>query len=95
MGSRRSIVKAHQHHEFVDALAHTYLVNDSETKEAVSNGHNNSASVKAENDDSDEGKHDDGVNIEAGAPNGEPAPGTCLDKWLRVCSSKEEEEEEA
>lgn len=44
-------------------------LNDSETKEAVSNGHNNSASVKAENDDSDEGKHDDGVNIEAGAPN--------------------------
>ena len=74
MESRTSIVKAHQHHEIVDALAHIHLVNESER-----NGHINSTSTKAENDDSDEDKDDGGGSIDAGASNGEPAPGACLD----------------
>lgn len=76
MGSRRSIVNARGHPKLVGALTHIYLVNHSETKDAISNGHINLASVKAENEDSDEDKDDDGGNIDGGAPGGGLAPGS-------------------
>ena len=53
-----------------------YLVNHSETKVALSNGHISPASAKAENDDSDEDKDDDGGNIDGGASGGRLALGS-------------------
>lgn len=77
MEFRRSIVKAHEHPRLVGALTHIYLVNHSETKDAISNGHISPASAKAENDDSDEDKDEDGGNIDGIVPEGKPTPGSC------------------
>lgn len=76
MGSRRSIVNAHEHPKLVGALTHIYPVNHSETKDSISNGHISPTSAKAENGDSDEDKDDDRGNIDGGAPGGGPAPGS-------------------
>ena len=81
--------------EFVGTLAHTYLVDQLETKDSSSNGPVIPASAQAENDDSDEDKDADGVNIEAEAPGGELTPGCGRDKWLTLRSCKEEEKAEA
>lgn len=76
-------------------LAHIYIVNHSETNNAIANGHSSPVFAKAENDDSDEDEDVDNGVIEAGAPEGTSALGHCRDTWLRVRSWKEEEEEEA
>lgn len=77
MGSIISTVKAHAYQKLVGALAHIYLVNQSETKDSISNGHISPASAKAENDDSDEDRDEDGRNVEAGALGGKLTPGFC------------------
>ncbi|KAF6224071.1 hypothetical protein HO133_010645 [Letharia lupina] len=46
---------------------HNINLNQSETKDSISNGHISPASAKAENDDSDEDRDEDGRNVEAGA----------------------------
>ena len=58
------------------ALAHICLVNHSETKDNSLNGQISPTSAKAQNDDSDEDKDEDGGNIEGEAPEGKLAPGS-------------------
>ena len=68
--SRGLTVKAHQDKNVVGSLAHIYLVNQLETKDSSWKSHVGLASAEARNDDSDEGKDEDGGNIEAEAPGG-------------------------
>ncbi len=51
------------------------LVNHYETKDAIPSSHISPVFAKAENDDSDEDRDEDGGNIEAGASGGKYAPG--------------------
>lgn len=51
---------------YLSAVAHIYLVNNSDQNRAISNDHISPTSANADNDDSDEDKDEDGGNIEAG-----------------------------